>query len=162
HAHPQGGMALARGLLQPPKPGRRSFEGAPHAAGPGVPLAGAGDRDTDVLQKSRTGEPGPRRRPFLVAERAGGRQVTAEVALLAKDVHHAEDVLAHEDFATGHADLEAVFVGEGAPEQVERQFLPPLALDVQERADVTELAVQVAPHRGFVDDAGWKAAGTAV
>ena len=38
-------------------------------------------------------------------------------------------------------------------ERVERQLLAPLPLDVQQVADVAELAVQVAPHGGFVDRA---------
>ncbi len=52
--------------------------------------------------------------------------------------------------------------GERALEHVERQFLAPFAFDIEQRADVAELAVQVAPHRRFVDDAGGQAARAAV
>ena len=42
---------------------------------------------------------------------------------------------------------------EGAAQGVERQLLAPLAFDVQQIADVAELARQVAPHGRFVDEA---------
>ena len=44
-------------------------------------------------------------------------------------------------------------IGERLAQRVERQLLAPLAFDVQQVADVAELAVQVAPHRRFVDGA---------
>ena len=52
-------------------------------------------------------------------------------------------------------------VGERAAQRVERHLLAPLALDVQQVADVAELAVQVAPHRRFVDGAHRQAIGAA-
>jgi hypothetical protein len=41
-----------------------------------------------------------------------------------------------------------------ASERLDRQLLPPFTLQVQQVADVAELAMQVAPHRRFVDEAG--------
>ena len=52
-------------------------------------------------------------------------------------------------------------IGEGGAQRLERQLLPPLAFDVQQVADVAELAVQVAPHGRFVDGADRKAIGAA-
>ena len=86
-------------------------------------------------------------------DRAVGRQVAAGVALLAEEIQDGHDVLPHEDLAAGEADLEARVVGERAAQRVERQLLAPLAFEVEQVADVAELAVQVAPHRRFVDDA---------
>ena len=51
--------------------------------------------------------------------------------------------------------------GNALAQRVERQLLAPLALDVQQVADVAELAVQVAPHRRFVDGAHRQAVGAA-
>src|SRR5205823_6441805 len=74
----------------------------------------------------------------------------------------AEDVLAHEDLTAGEAHLEPGAIRKRAFERLERQFLAPLAFEVQQIADVAELAMQIAPHRRFVDDAGRQRAGASV
>jgi hypothetical protein len=111
------------------------------------------DRDADVFEKTLAGELGHRVGALGRDDRAVGREVPADVALLAEDIHHRQDVLAHEDLAAGEADLQPAVVGKGAGQRVDRQLLTPLALDVQEIADVAELAVQVAPHGRFIHDA---------
>ena len=45
----------------------------------------------------------------------------------------------------------SVVLRERLAQRVESQFLAPLSLDIQEVADVAELAVQIAPHRRLVD-----------
>ncbi len=154
---------LARGRrLQAPQARRRALERALHAAGLVVHLVGAVDRDADVLEETLTRQLGERLGALVGDDRAVGREVAAGVLLLAEDLHDAKDVLAHENLAAGEADLQAGFFRKRAPQDLERQFLPPLAFDVQQRADVAELAVQIAPHRRLVDDPGGEAAGMAV
>jgi len=84
------------------------------------------------------------------------------LVLVLEDLHHAQDVLAHEDLAAGEADFQAVPIRERALEEVNRQLLAPLALDVEQVADVAELALQIAAHRRFVHEAGGQTAGMAV
>ena len=73
-----------------------------------------------------------------------------------------QDVLPDEDLASGQADLEAGLLRERPLQHVERQFFAPLALDVQQGADIAELAVQIAPHGRLVDDSGRQRIGPAV
>ena len=113
------------------------------------------------LRKPGARELGQRLGALLADDRAVGRQVAAGVALLAEEIQHGQDVLAHEDLAAGEADLQAWPVRKRAPQRVERQLLAPLALDVQQVADVAELAVQVAPHGRFVDGADRQPIGAA-
>ena len=64
-ADAQRRVPAACGRLQPAQAGRRSLERALHAARLVVQLAGAVDRDADVLQESRAppAPPAPRRAP---------------------------------------------------------------------------------------------------
>ena len=159
-----GACFVVRRRLQPAQPGGRALERALHAARPVVHLAGAVDRHADVLQEPAAGQVGQRVGAFVADDRAVGRQVAADVALLAEDLHHAQDVLAHEDLAAGQADLQArPGRGRRARSVVERQSPRRHSPSMFSRvADVAELAVQVAPHRRFVDHAGGQAAGLAV
>ena len=113
------------------------------------------------FRKPARRELGERLGALLADDRPVGREVAAGVALLAEEIQHGHDVLAHEDLAAGQADLEAGLIGKGRAQRVDRQLLPPLALDVEQIADVAELAVQVAPHRRLVDDARRQAVGAA-
>ena len=148
-----GALLAPRRRLQPAQPGARALERALQAARGVVQLAGPSIETLMCLRKPGRREIGQRFGPLFGDDRAVGRQVAAGVALLAEEIEHGHDVLPHEDLAAGQADLEAGVVGERAAQRVERQLLAPLALDVQQVADVAELAVQVAPHRRFVDDA---------
>ena len=56
----------------------------------------------------------------------------------------------------------AFLIGEGALQGFERHLLAPLAFDIQQVADVAELALQVAAHRRFVHDAGGQGSGVSV
>ena len=105
-----------------------------------------------MRQEAEARELGERVGALVADDRPVGRQVAAGVALLAEDIEHAQDVLAHEDLAAGQVDLQVAF-REGAAQGVERQLLAPLAFDVQQVADVAELARQVAAHGGLVDEA---------
>ena len=161
-ADAQRRVLASRRLLQPAQPGAGALERALQPARAIVQFPGTVDRHADVLEEARGRQIGQRLGPFLVDDRAVGRQVAAGVALLAEEIQHGHDVLAHEDLAAGEADLEAGLIGEGLAQAVERHLLPPLAFDVQEVDDVAELAVQVAPHRRFVDGANRQAIGAAV
>src|SRR6185312_5168654 len=49
------------------------------------------------------------------------------------------------------ADLQSWIVGKCLLQRLEGHLLAPFPFDVQQVADIAELAVQVAPHRRFVD-----------
>ncbi len=151
-----------RRVLQATKPGTGALERAGQPARPIVQLAGAVDRHADVLQEARRRQIGQRFGPFLVDDRPVRRQVAARVPLLLEEVQHRHDVLAHEDLAAGEADLEPGLIREGLPQPLDRHLLAPLAFDVEEVDDVAELAVQVAPHGGFVDGANRQPVGAAI
>ena len=79
------------------------------------------DRDADVFEEALGREIRERLGALLRDDRAVGRQVAAGVALLAEEIEHGHDVLAHEDLAAGQADLEAVLLRErlgAAPRRV--------------------------------------------
>ena len=114
------------------------------------------------LMKPRLRQIGERFGALRVDDRAVGRQITADVALVLERFHHVQDVLAHEDLAAGQAHLQSVVIREGPLERLERQFLAPLAVDVQQRAHVAELTGQIAPHGGFIDHALRQASGLTV
>jgi hypothetical protein len=149
-------------LLQPSQAGRRALERARDAARLVVQLAGTVHRHADVTQESGVRQVRQGLGALVGDDRAVRREIPADVALVLEDLHDAEDVLAHEDLAASHRDLKAVLVGERAAERVERQLLPPLALDVQQVTDVAELAVQIAPHGRLVDDAVRQPSGASV
>ena len=135
------------------KPRAGALERALQPARHVVYLARTVNRDADVLQEPGRREIGQRLGPLVVDDRAVRRQVAAGVALFAEEIEDGHDVLPHEDLAAGEADLEAGVVGERLAQRVERHLLAPFPFDIQQVADVAELAVQVAPHRRFVDGA---------
>ncbi len=141
------------------RPGAGALERALQPARRVVHLARAVNRDADVLEKAGCGEVRKRFGAFLGDDGAVGGQVAAGVALLVEEIEHGHDVLAHEDLAAGQADLEPGLVRERAARGTRAQLLPPLAFDVEQVADVAELAVQVAPHGRFVDSADRQAIG---
>src|SRR5437870_3488549 len=146
-------MLQARRFLQSPKTGGRSLERAFHAAGVVMQLAWSVDGDADVFEKTGAREIGKRVGALFVDDGAVCRQISADVAFAAKHLHDVENVFAHEDLAAGEADLDAGRLRKRAPQNVDRQLLPPFTLEVQQVADVAELTLQIAPHRRFVDDA---------
>ena len=113
-----------------------------------------------MVEEPETRELGEGVCTLVVDDCAVGREVAAGVALLAEEIQHAQDVLAHEDLAAGQVDLQ-VTLGERALQCVEGQLLAPLALDVQEIADVAELALQIAAHGRLVDEAHGQPIGAA-
>ena len=152
-ADPQRRVLAAGRRLQPREPLAGPLERPLQAARDVVHLARTVNRDADVLE-----EPGRREirqglGPLLADDGPVRRQIAAGVALLAEEIQDGHDVLPHEDLAAGEVHLEPGTVGERLAQRVEGHLLAPLALDVQQVADVAELAVQVAPHRRFVDGA---------
>jgi hypothetical protein len=105
---------------------------------------------------------GQRLGAFGTDDRPVRREVSAHITFFPERLHDAQDVLAHEDFAAGHADLQAFLIRKRALQRFERHLLPPLALDVEQVAHVAELALQIAAHRRFVHDAGGQSSGVPV
>ena len=149
-ADAQGRLLAACRLLQPLKSRTGPLERALQAARLVVHLAGAVDRYADVLEKPGGREIRQRFRPLVADDCPVGRQVAAGIPLFAKEIEDGHDVLPHEDLSARQTHLETGIVRERLTQRVERHLPAPLAFDVQQVADVAELAVQVAPHRGFV------------
>ncbi len=160
-ADAQRGALPARRRLQPPQTFGRAIERALLSARDVVQLARPVDRDRDVLEESLQREIGKRLGPLIRDDRAVRREAAAVVALLLEQRQDRQDVLAHEDLAAGEVDLKAVLFRKRATQRVERELFAPLTFDVQEVADIAELAVQVAPHRRLVDHAARQSIGPA-
>jgi hypothetical protein len=106
-----------------------------------------------VLQKPAGGEVGEGLGALRSDDRAVGREVAAGITLVAKEIEDGHDVLPHEDLSARETHLEIGRIGKRLAQRVERHLLAPLSFDIEQVADVAELAVQVAPHRGLVDGA---------
>ena len=132
-----------------------------HASGGVVQFARAVDRDADVPEETGQRQIGERGGPALRDGRSVRREVAAGVALLPEQVEHLLDVLPHEHLAARQADLQPFPSGNAVRSASSGQLLAPLALEVEQVADVAELALQVAAHRRFVDDAVWQTTGHA-